>query len=142
MNSGNHLMLVGDLVTWFYENLAGIRPDPAKPAFKHIIMRPTSMGDLTSVKASFNSSHGRIVSDWNTAGGRFFWNVTVPPNATATVYVPAKDEREVKESGRQAGQARGIKFLGTEAGTAIYEIGSGNYRFESGAPQKSPRRGT
>ena len=28
MNSGNHLMLVGDLITWFYENLAGFAPIP------------------------------------------------------------------------------------------------------------------
>src|SRR5208337_2411223 len=80
MNSGNHLMLVGDLVTWFYENLAGIRPDPAHPAFQHIIMRPTPVGDLTSVKASYHSSYGKIVSDWKIAGGRFNWSLTVPPN--------------------------------------------------------------
>ena len=28
MNSGNHVMLVGDLVIWLYENLAGIQTDP------------------------------------------------------------------------------------------------------------------
>ena len=28
MNSGNHVMLVGDLGIWLYENLAGIKPDP------------------------------------------------------------------------------------------------------------------
>ena len=40
MNSGNHVMLVGDLVIWLYENLAGIQTDPAQPAFKHILMKP------------------------------------------------------------------------------------------------------
>ena len=40
MNSGNHVMLVGDFVIWLYENLAGIRPDEVEPGFKHIIMRP------------------------------------------------------------------------------------------------------
>ena len=78
MNSGNHLMLVGDLVTWFYENLAGIRPDRAQPAFKHIIMRPTPVGDLSCVKASYNSSYGKIVSDWRIARGHFIWNLIVP----------------------------------------------------------------
>jgi len=135
MNSGNHLMLVGDLVTWFYENLAGIRPDPAQPAFKHIIMRPTPVGDLTSVRASFNSSYGKIVSDWDISGGRFIWNVTVPPNVTATVYVPAKDQAAVTESGKQARAARGVKYQRTKAGAAIYEIGSGAYRFEAALPK-------
>ena len=129
MNSGNHLMLVGDLVTWFYENLAGIRPDPAQPAFKHIIMRPTPVGDLTSVQASFNSPYGKIASDWHTIGGRFMWNVTVPPNATATVYVPARDQALVIEGGHPASAARGVKYLRSETGAAVYEIGSGSYRF-------------
>jgi alpha-L-rhamnosidase len=134
MNSGNHLMLVGDLITWFYENLAGIRPDPAHPAFKHIIMRPTPVGNLTYVKASYNSSYGKVVSDWKIAGGRFIWNVTVPPNTTATVYVPAKDAATVTEGGKPASKEIGIKYLRTEAGAAIYEIGSGSYQFESRMP--------
>ena len=131
MNSGNHLMLVGDLVTWFYQNLAGIRTDRDHPAFKHIIMQPTPVGDLSYVKASYDSSYGKIVSDWKVAEGRFVWNLTVPPNTTATVYVPAQDPAAVTESAKPAGEARGVKFLRNEAGAAVYEIGSGSYRFES-----------
>ena len=40
MNSGNHVMLLGDLLTWYYENLAGIKSDPAAPGFKHVVMAP------------------------------------------------------------------------------------------------------
>ena len=40
MNSGNHVMLVGDLLIWLKEYVAGIKPDPDQPGFKHIIMRP------------------------------------------------------------------------------------------------------
>ena len=46
MNSGNHVMLVGDLAIWFFEYLAGIKADPENPGFKHIIMRPHVVGDL------------------------------------------------------------------------------------------------
>jgi alpha-L-rhamnosidase len=130
MNSGNHLMLVGDLITWSYENLAGIRPDPAQPAFKHIIMRPTPVGDLTSVKASYNSSYGKIVSDWRIAGGHFIWNIIVPPNTAATVYIPGNDPAGVTEGGKPASEAR-VQYLRTEVGAAVFEIGSGSYRFES-----------
>jgi alpha-L-rhamnosidase len=132
MNSENHLMMVGDLTTWLYENLAGIRPDNTRLAFKHFILHPTPVGDLTAVRGSFNSPYGKIVSDWHITGGRFIWNVTVPPNATATVHVPAKDPASVTESGEPAGRATGVKYLRAEAGTAVYEIGSGNYRFEAG----------
>ena len=131
MNSGNHLMLVGDLVTWFYENLAGIRPDPAQPGFKHIIMHPTPVGDLTYVKASHKSPYGEIASDWRRDGGRFIWNVSIPANTTATVYVPASDSASIKESDQPAAQAPGIKYLRMESGTAVYEVGSGTYHFVS-----------
>jgi alpha-L-rhamnosidase len=134
MNSGNHLMQVGDLVTWFYENLAGIRPDPAQPAFQHIIMRPTPVGDLTYVKASYNSPCGKIGSDWKIARGRFIWNVTVPPNTTATIYIPAEDQAAVTESDKPGSDAHGVKYLRIEAGAAVYEIGSGTYQFESQMP--------
>ena len=32
MNSGNHVMQIGDLAVWMYEYLAGIRSDPEHPA--------------------------------------------------------------------------------------------------------------
>jgi alpha-L-rhamnosidase len=100
-------------------------------AFKHIIMKPAPVGDLTAVRGSFISPYGKIASDWNITGGRFIWNVTVPPNATATVYVPTKNAASVIESGKPASNVRGVNFLRGEPGAAVYEVGSGNYRFET-----------
>ena len=40
MNSGNHVMQIGDLAVWMYEYLAGIRTDPEKPGFRHAIIHP------------------------------------------------------------------------------------------------------
>jgi alpha-L-rhamnosidase len=137
MNSGNHLMLVGDLVTWCFQNLVGMRTYLAFPAFKRFIMRPTPVGDLTYVKASYDSSYGKITSDWKITAGRFIWNLTVPPNTTATVYVPAKDQAGVTEGGKPAKEAQGVKYLRTEAGAAVYGIGSGSYMFESEMPRAS-----
>ena len=71
MNSGNHVMLVGDLVIWLYENLAGIKPDPEQPGFKHIIMRPEPVGDLKFVKATHRSPYGLIASEWRRDGAEF-----------------------------------------------------------------------
>ncbi len=75
MNSGNHVMLLGDLIIWFYENLAGIKTAPDNPAFKHIIMKPQVLGDLSFVKASYNSIHGKIKSEWKLIEGKFIWDV-------------------------------------------------------------------
>ena len=68
MNSGNHVMLIGDFVIWLYEDLAGIRSDPEQPGFKHIVMKPLPVGDLTFVKATHRSPYGLIASDWKRNG--------------------------------------------------------------------------
>ena len=131
MNSGNHVMLVGDLGIWLYESLAGIKSDPEQPGFKHIIMRPEPVGDLRFVKASHRSPYGLIESDWQKQDGVFRWKVAIPANTTATVYVPATTAESVTENGKPVAQARGIKLLKEENGRAVFSVGSGNYSFES-----------
>ena len=129
MNSGNHVMLVGDLIVWFYERLAGIRPDPTRPGFKHVILKPVPVDELTYVEASHRSPYGRIESRWKRTAGRFSWEIALPPNTTATVYVPARDAAAVTESGLPAVNAPGLHFLRMEAGRAVFETGSGRYSF-------------
>ncbi len=46
-------------------------------------------------------------------------DVKIPANATATVFVPAKDPARVTESGRPAIEAEGARFLGAEDGAAV-----------------------
>ena len=116
---------------WFYQGLAGIRPDPAAPGFKKIIIKPTIVGDLTWVKCHYDSIHGRIVSNWKRKGSKLTMDVTIPANTTATVFVPAKDAAGVTESGLPSAQAKGLKFLRMENNTAIYAVGSGTYQFQS-----------
>ena len=131
MNSGNHVMLVGDLYIWMNRYLAGIRNDPARPGYKHIVIRPVFAGDLKFVRAWRDSPYGRIVSNWQRDGGTLTMDVTIPGNTTAEVHVPAKDAAGVTESGKPAANADGMKFLLMENGAAVYEVGSGNYRFQS-----------
>lgn len=129
MNSGNHVMLVGDLNIWFHEYLAGIQSDPENPAFKHIVMRPVPVGDLNACKAVYRSIHGRIISDWRIEGGKFAWNVEIPANTTATIYVPANDAASVMESGKAASEADGVTFERMENGRAVFDVQSGKYQF-------------
>jgi alpha-L-rhamnosidase len=131
MNSQNHVMLLGDLLIWFYENLGGIKTDPDQPAFKGIVMNPVMVDGLNSVNASYHSMHGTISSSWKKEGARFSWNITVPGNTKAVVYIPAKSEKGVKEGNTDALSAQGVKFLRMEAGRAVFEIGSGDYAFVS-----------
>lgn len=98
MNSGNHVMQIGDLAVWMYEYLAGIRSDPDQPGFRHILIHPYPAGDLTFVKASHQTPYGTVLSSWKRDAGTFTLDVTVPPNTTATVTLPNGENKEI-ESG-------------------------------------------
>jgi alpha-L-rhamnosidase len=135
MNSGNHVMLVGDLVIWLYEYVAGIRPDPARPGFRHILMRPTPTGDLTHVRGTHDSPYGRIVSEWKRGKRGFEWTIAVPVNSTATLSVPAQTPDDVTEGGKPARGAEGVTFARQEQGYAVFEVGSGTFNFRS-APRQ------
>ena len=102
MNSEALLIQAGNLDAWFYQTLAGIRP--AAPGFKKILLQPSLLGDLTWVKAHFDSPYGRIVSNWKIANNRLTMDVTIPANTTAVVVVPGNTP-------------------------TTHEVGSGSYRF-------------
>jgi hypothetical protein len=127
-SSQNHFML-GHIMEWFYHDLAGIGIDPSVPAFKKVVIKPATPGDLAWVKASYNSIYGKIESHWSVANGRLTLNVTIPPNTTAVVYVPAKARARVTESGKSAAHALGVKYLRWEDGAAVYKVASGRYNF-------------
>jgi alpha-L-rhamnosidase len=120
--------LAAPIGEWFYRSLGGIRPDA--PGFKRIVIQPYT-ATLDWVKSEHESPYGMIRSDWQKKEGKLAIDVTIPPNTTATVYVPAQGESDVNESGKPASNANGVKFLRMENGAAIYEVGSGVYRFQS-----------
>ncbi|HTY59732.1 MAG TPA: family 78 glycoside hydrolase catalytic domain, partial [Bacteroidota bacterium] len=131
MNSGNHVMLVGDFVIWLYEYVAGIRPDPALPGFKHILMRPLPVGDLTFARGTHASPYGLIASEWKKGKDSFEWTITIPPNSTATVSVPARSAQDVLLDGKPPRESGGVSFVRQEQGYAVFDIGSGTYTFVS-----------
>ncbi len=138
MNSQNHVMLLGDLLTWYYEQVAGIRSDDSTVAFKKIIMKPETIDKLDSVNAWHSSPYGRISSSWkwSNARSRFNWYVGVPANSTALVYIPADTISDIRESGKPVSQSEDIRFLYRAGKYQVLEIGSGEYHFEAAAPFK------
>ncbi|MCH7408068.1 glycoside hydrolase family 78 protein [Belliella sp. DSM 111904] len=88
MNSQNHVMLLGDLIVWYYENLAGIKSDPENPGFKHVIMKPSFVKELDYVKASHDGPFGQIASHWKREGVKIVWDIKIPANSSATITLP------------------------------------------------------
>jgi alpha-L-rhamnosidase len=128
MNSFNHYSL-GSVGEWLYRYVAGIDQDPGGTGYERILVRPRPGGCLTSARARYDSVRGRIVSAWNIKGKRFVLELDIPPNTTATVYVPASEGAEVTEGGEPAGEAEGVEFLREEEGAAVFTVGSGEYEF-------------
>lgn len=89
MNSANHVMLLGDLISWCYEHLGGIRSSREKVGFKHVIFKPDfGIQELSKINASHVSPYGKIVSEWSKTPTRLNWTVTVPANCTGEVHLP------------------------------------------------------
>ena len=128
MNSFNHYA-AGAVGQWMVNHQLGVSSDEDVPGFKHFILQPSYGGTITFTKGYYDSVYGRIISEWKLDGGNFIYNVTVPANTTATLYLPAASHSTVMESGKLASKAEGVTFVGHENGRAVYELESGSYRF-------------
>lgn len=129
----------GGFDAWFYSGLAGINPSPEHPGFRHILLRPQVAGDLEFVRARYESVVGPIVSSWRVEGDAFEWQIEVPANATADVFVPCPDAAAITESGSPALDAPGLSFARAEGGCAIFRAGGGQYTFRCPAPVRQQR---
>ena len=89
MNSGNHVMLLGDLLPWCFNNLAGIRADRWKSGYKHIVFQPAfEIQELSNVDASYMSIYGKIISRWTKTPTHLEWDIELPANTTGEVHLP------------------------------------------------------
>lgn len=120
MNSHNHVMLLGDLIVWYYEYLAGIQNAPESIGFKNIVMKPYPVDGLDFVTASYHSVRGLIKSEWKKSSDSFTWNISVPCNAVAHVYIPADAPDKVTENAQKASSSKGVRYLRTEGDYVVF----------------------
>ena len=74
---------------WFYQALAGIRPDPKAPGYRHFFIDPQPVKGVEWVKATKPTPYGiiHVVID----GGRL--HLSVPSGSTATVFPKTSAEQ-------------------------------------------------
>ena len=87
---------MGAISAWMYKYLAGINTDPTSPAFKKVIIKPSFVEGLDWVKASIESQHGPITSEWKRDGDKITLNIAIPATSTATVILPGQKAKKVK----------------------------------------------
>ena len=126
MNSFAHYSF-GAVARWMFQSVAGIDTDG--PGFQRLVIRPQPGPGLTWVKAGYHSPQGPIATAWKTEGKVLSFDMTIPANAAATLYLPAAKPEQLQESDRPAAQSEGVKLLRTEPRQVVYELRAGQYRF-------------
>lgn len=85
MTSFNHYAL-GAVAAWMHRTIAGLAP--AEPGYRRLLIRPRPGGGLTHAHATLDTPYGRAEAGWERTGDHLKLVVVVPPNTTATVYLP------------------------------------------------------
>ncbi|MDD4191972.1 MAG: family 78 glycoside hydrolase catalytic domain [Mangrovibacterium sp.] len=126
--SNNHLML-GHLMNWFYAGIGGISQTGESVAYKEIVIKPETVGDISWAKTSFQSPYGKIQSNWQKTDGKFFLQIVIPANTTAFVHLPVNAGSVVKEGGKSLSESNDVQLIGEENGRKILKVNSGKYSF-------------
>jgi alpha-L-rhamnosidase len=129
--SHNHPMF-GSISNWFYSYLAGIRPADDAIGYNKIIIQPET-SNLQWAKATYNSVLGKVSSYWKKNGSTFTLDVTIPVNASATVYLPASLQN-IRESNKIIKGEGSVSFTGNQDNESIILLGSGLYHFSATLP--------
>jgi alpha-L-rhamnosidase len=86
-DSKNH-MILAQIEEWFHAHLAGIRMAGDATAYGDLVVQPRPVGDLRSVRGSYETPQGTARSAWTRSERGFRLTVTVPANTSAEVWVP------------------------------------------------------
>jgi alpha-L-rhamnosidase len=112
--------------SFLFREIAGIRP--SSPGFHKVIIRPVT-GNLSWAKSKYDSVCGPVSTEWSRNDRQFSLRVSIPPNTTAVVYLPANSSEAVTEGGKPLGEAKQLELLRVEADQSVVSIGSGQYDF-------------
>lgn len=126
MNSANHVMLLGDLLVWEYDYLAGIANAPGSAGFKTVRMRPYILDGLNNVTATHRSPYGTIASTWKKDGAMLDWQINIPCNSSAEVCVPYSGD-DIDNATRASVEKLGGKYVESKNGFATFAFPSGKY---------------
>ncbi|KAA5824844.1 Bacterial alpha-L-rhamnosidase [Algibacter amylolyticus] len=119
---------------YFIKGFGGIRPDSEIFGMKRFIVKPAPVGDLTFANTAYKSMYGDIVVNWKKKDNSAVFQIEIPVNTSAKIYIPAISSKDVLEGDIIAENVEGINYIGTEKSDAvgnyvIYEVESGVYNF-------------
>ncbi len=116
MNSYNHYAY-GAVADWIYRYAAGIDALPVDAGFHTIYLHPNFDARLGSLDLRYQSSYGEIRSAWSMNGTAVTWLVTVPPNTTAQMPLPASQQGKFTVDGEALASSKKLRLLSSAEGT-------------------------
>jgi len=117
--------MFGTITEWYYRWLGGIRPDPEYPGFQEFILAPSTPGKLDSVRCTYHSPFGQIVSGWQkeeTGDIRYEMNIPEGSGARVTLSMDPGQKIEVRRNGQpyDSGNIEGLP-------TGRFRLDAGDY---------------
>lgn len=125
--SRNHYAL-GSVCGFLFRRMAGISSEV--PGFRRIVIRPLLDERITEGGGEYHSVLGRISTYWKQESpDNLRLAVAIPPNAVATVHIPATRKHKVFEGRTEIALRNDMRILSRSNGAAVVELGSGDYQF-------------
>jgi alpha-L-rhamnosidase len=113
---------------FLFRRIAGI--DAAEPGFETIVIRPLLDPRVKSGGGDYDSVMGRISTNWmQNPDGSFRLDVTIPPNTSARIYVPASSSSHITEARMTMVGRNELRLIYQTNKVALIYVGSGSYRF-------------
>ena len=109
--------------------IAGISPIEA--GYKTIEIAPQVREPLTSASATLNTPYGKVSSSWEMKANVFQLSVTVPPNTSAKISVPADTTKPLVLKGTTFQESSAVKLIHTTKNVFELEVQAGTYTFQS-----------
>lgn len=122
MNSFNHYSL-GSVGEWLFRHVGGIELDPEVPGFDRFILKPWIRHGLDFARVSYRCLHGEILSHWERQGATLRWEVAIPPNTRARLFIPSEPGTEVDTDS--------LGMVEHSGGFAVCDALAGHYVFTS-----------
>ncbi len=113
------------------ESLLGLTllPPTTDGAVRIAITPPRS--GLNRASGAIPTVAGPVTVAWSRQATTFSLSTTIPPNAAATVALPAANQSAVRERGTAFGDISGVSHGTYADGVATFALGSGAYQFTS-----------
>lgn len=127
MNSFNHYAY-GAIGDWMYRSVAGIDTKESNPGYKVITIRPTIGGKLKNASATLETNYGKVSSSWIDDTDKQTFNVEIPVNTVAEIYLPVSDPDLITEGGKTIKTNKDFNIAQSD-NSVMVKTGSGKYQF-------------